>query len=87
MSTKIWTNEGERIVVLKDVDNLTSEEVWEKVSASLTEEEKFVVGDCVDEGAVLDKGEEAEFSHLPVEEMNFNMYVAELKAFAKSCLE
>lgn len=86
MGLRIWSNEGERIVHLVDVDETMSEQdLWHRLDDDLTEEEAEITGDVPFESCVVG-GENDPFDGracgVPEVDMTYDEYVLDLKTWA-----
>ena len=80
---KVWSNEGELVVVLKDVDEgLNNDEFYELMSSyGLGEVMESIIGDMVSEGDFV--GDDEDIEGIEIVEMSMYEYMKGLKNFCR----
>ena len=82
---KIYSNEGERVIKLVDVETITETEWFEKMYNALTETEIAVISEIAFEGDFVDNVEDYEEDDFEV--MTFEEYINDIKEWVVSVLE
>ncbi len=83
---KVWSNEGELVVVLKDVDEgLNNDEFYELMNSyGLSDVMKDIIGDMVSEGDFV--GDDEDIEGIEIVEMSMYEYMKGLKNFCRMCM-
>jgi hypothetical protein len=82
---KIYSNEGERVINLVDVELMSEEKWFEKMYNALTETEIEIISEISFEGDFVDNVED--YSDNDFENMTFDEYINDIKEWVVSVLE
>lgn len=85
---KMWVEEGNKIVVLEDIDfNMGEGEFIEKMLNEFNNEEKEIIEDLSYEGVKLSEDEYNEKWEIEEVKMKFEDYIKEMKIWCKNYIE
>lgn len=85
---KMWVEEGNKIVILENIDyKMGEEEFIEKMRGEFNEKELLLIEDLCYEGVKLSEEEYNKKWEIKEVKMNYKDYIKELKMWCKNYLE